>query len=140
MIPRYRAWGRDGNYPGTPSEKFEMFYDVSVVTTHQDKVQHVIADFGMYNESEYNGTEIIDYTLMQSTGLTDKNGKEIFEGDIIDSTDGFLTGVVEFRVGLGMFVSELVEYNSFERLCNVASSRKIIGNIWEHPELAEVSS
>ena len=140
MIPKYRAWGRDGNYPGTPSEKFEMFYDVSVVTTHQDKVQHVIADFGMYNESEYNGTEIIDYTLMQSTGLFDKNGKEIFEGDIIDSTDGFLTGVVEFRVGLGMFVSELVEYNNFERLCNVASSRKIIGNIWEHPELAEVSS
>jgi uncharacterized phage protein (TIGR01671 family) len=77
--------------------------------------------------------------LMQSTGLTDKNGKEIFEGDIIDSTDGFLTGVVEFRVGLGMFISELVEYNNFERLCNVASSRKIIGNIWEHPELAEVS-
>lgn len=140
MIPRYRAWGRDGNYPGTPSEKFEMFYDVSVVTTHQDKVQHVIADFGMYNESEYNGTEIIDYTLMQSTGLFDKNGKEIFEGDIIDSTDGFLTGVIEFRVSLGMFISELVEYNNFERLCNVASSRKIIGNIWEHPELAEVSS
>lgn len=28
--------------------------------------------------------------------------------------------------------------NNFERLCNVASSRKIIGNIWEHPELAEV--
>ena len=79
-----------------------------------------------------------DLSLMQSTGLTDKNGKEIFEGDIIDSTDGFLTGVVEFRVGLGMFVSELVEYNCFERLCNVASSRKIIGNIWEHPELAEV--
>lgn len=140
MIPRYRAWGRNGNYPGTPSEKFEMFYDVSVVTTYQDKVQHVIADFGMYNESEYNGTEIIDYTLMQSTGLTDKNGKEIFEGDIIDSTDGFLTGVIEFRIGFGMFVSELVEYNSFERLSNVASSRKIIGNIWEHPELAEVSS
>lgn len=81
-----------------------------------------------------------DIVLMQSTGLRDKNGKEIFEGDIIDSTDGFLTGVIEFRVSLGMFVSELVEYNNFERLCNVASSRKIIGNIWEHLELVEVSS
>lgn len=84
--------------------------------------------------------DLKNYVLMQSTGLRDKNGKEVFEGDIIDSTDGFLTGVVEFRVSLGMFVSELVEYNNFERLCNVASSRKIIGNIWEHPELAEVRS
>lgn len=81
-----------------------------------------------------------DIVLMQSTGMIDKNDREIFEGDIIDSTDGFLTGVIEFRVSLGMFVSDLVEYNNFERLCNVASSRKIIGNIWEHPELAEVSS
>lgn len=79
-----------------------------------------------------------DLNLMQSTGFRDKNGKEIFEGDIIDSTDGFLTGVVEFREALGMFVSNLVEYNNFEHLCNVTSSRKIIGNIWEHPELAEV--
>lgn len=79
-----------------------------------------------------------DLNLMQSTGFRDKNGKEIFEGDIIDSTDGFMTGVVEFRESLGMLVSNLVEYNNFERLCNVASSRKIIGNIWEHPELAEV--
>lgn len=80
-----------------------------------------------------------DLNLMQSTGFRDKNGKEIFEGDIISSTDGFLTGVVEFREFLGMFVSELVEYSNFERLCNVATSRKVIGNIYENPELLEVS-
>lgn len=66
--------------------------------------------------------------------------KKSFGGDIIDSTDGFMTGIIEFRVSLGLFISDFVEHNNFERLCNVASSRRIIGNIWEHPELAEVNS
>lgn len=144
MIPRYRAWGRDGNYPGTPSEKFEMFYDVSVVTTHQDKVQHVIADFGMYNESEYNGTEIIDYTLMQSTGLTDKNGKEIFEGDILSiETDKENVKVeVSWDSKHALFVFESKKYNAKQALGELFEDNsypfKIIGNVWEDPELVEV--
>lgn len=81
-----------------------------------------------------------DLVLMQSTGLTDKNGKEIFEGDILDSEDGFLAGVVELRRDLGMFVSTLIKYNNFERLCSIANSREIIGNIYSNPELAEVDS
>lgn len=123
MIPRYRAWLKE---------------DKEMIDVDEMHFKNGELDFigngitWMYKKS--------DIVLMQSTGFKDKNGKEIFEGDIIDSTDGFLTGVVEFRVDLGMFISELVEYNNFERLCNVASSRKIIGNIWEHLELVEVSS
>lgn len=125
MIPKFRAWDEKNK---------EMFKDTFAVT-ESGEVVTVEQDF-ITNAPDY---IFVDHlTLMQSTGLTDKNGKEIFEGDIIDSTDGFLTGVIEFRVSLGMFVSDLVEYNSFERLCNVASSRKIIGNIYENPELLEV--
>lgn len=124
MIPRYRAWDKE----------FKEMVQVDALVFEEQIIKVTYKNGNVVKE------DLKNYVLMQSTGLKDKNGKEIFEGDIIDSTDGFLTGVVEFRVGLGMFVSELVEYNSFERLCNVASSRKIIGNIWEHPELAEVSS
>lgn len=124
MIPRFRVWDVELK---SMKEVMDIDYRLECVELSDSDGDTYIQGFS-------------NIKLMQSTGLTDKNGKEIFEGDIIDSTDGFLTGVVEFRVGLGMFVSELVEYNSFERLCNVASSRKIIGNIWEHPELAEVSS
>ena len=84
--------------------------------------------------------DLKNYVLMQSTGLKDKNGKEIFEGDIIGTKDGLLNGVVEFNIDLGMWTNSLVRYNNFERLCNVASSRKIIGNIWEDGELLDVEN
>lgn len=124
MIPRFRAWDKE----------FKEMVQVDALVFDEQIIKATYKNGNVVKE------DLKNYILMQSTGLTDKNDKEIFEGDIIDSTDGFLTGVIEFRVSLGMFVSDLVEYNSFERLCNVASSRKIIGNIWEHPELAEVSS
>lgn len=124
MTPRFRAWDKE----------FKEMVQVDALVFEEQIIKATYKNGNVVKE------DLKNYVLMQSTGLTDKNGKEIFEGDIIDSTDGFLTGVIEFRVSLGMFVSDLVEYNSFERLCNVASSRKIIGNIWEHPELAEVSS
>ncbi len=128
MIPRFRAWDKIHK---TMYEADDIMY----IDFGKSKISVKTLFFEQTNRYDFD-----DIVLMQSTGLRDKNGKEIFEGDIIDSTDGFLTGVIEFRVSLGMFVSYLVEYNNFERLCNIASSRKIIGNIWEHPELAEVSS
>lgn len=121
---RFRAWDKE----------FKEMVQVDALIFDEQIIKATYKNGNIVKE------DLKNYVLMQSTGLKDKNGKEIFEGDIIDSTDGFLTGVIEFRVSLGMFVSYLVEYNNFERLCNIASSRKIIGNIWEHPELAEVSS
>lgn len=144
MIPKFRAWGKNGNYPGTQSEKFEMFYDVSVVTTYKDKEQHVIADFGMYNESEYNGTEILDYQLMQSTGLFDKNGVEIFEGDVVnafdyDSDEGKvykttdLTGVITYHKNAFCIQSGKILIDLWVH----AEEIEIIGNIYQNSDLLE---
>ncbi|GAA5408667.1 hypothetical protein SuUB92_06400 [Streptococcus uberis] len=144
---KFRAWGRDGNHPGTPSEKLEMFYDVSVVTTYQDGEQHVIADFGMYNESEYSGTEIIDYTLMQSTGLFDKNGVEIFEGDIVKSCR-LVNGHIYEYVGQVKFVDfgwNIVDkkhtydpfYNYTDGYPDEIWEIEVIGNIYENLDLLE---
>lgn len=124
MIPKYRA------------------YDSGSLCRMYRPEEVWVCDGGIWviDEDSWDGSLISnnDLNLMQSTGLIDKNGKEIFEGDIIVSRDVLLTGVIEFRADLGMFVSELVEYNNFERLCNVANSSEIIGNIWENPELLEV--
>ena len=123
MIPRYRAW----------LKKDKEMIDVEEIHFNNGELDFIgDAITWMCKKS--------DIVLMQSTGFKDKNGKEIFEGDIVDSEDGILSGVVEFRPDLGMFVSTLIKYNNFERLCNVADSVHIIGDIYTNPELAEVSS
>lgn len=123
MIPRFRAWLKEDK---------EMI-DVDEMHFKNGELDFIGNGIAwMYKKS--------DIVLMQSTGFKDKNGKEIFEGDIVDSEDGILSGVVEFRPDLGMFVSTLIKYNNFERLCNVADSVHIIGDIYTNPELAEVSS
>ena len=128
MIPRYRAWNK------ATKEMYEVD-DIMSIDFGKSEISVKTLFFERTNCYNFN-----DIVLMQSTGLTDKNRKEIFEGDIIDSYDVGLSGIVEFRPDLGAFVRTLIEYNNFERLCNVANSTKIIGNIYENPELAEVSS
>lgn len=120
MIPRYRAWLKE------------------------DKEMVDVEEINFFNgEFDFIGDAITwmcksdDCVLMQSTGLRDKNGKEIFEGDILGTDGGLLDGVVEYRTDLGMWTNSLLRYNNFERLCCIANSREIIGNIWENGELLD---
>ena len=78
-----------------------------------------------------------EIVLMQSTGLFDKKGVEIFEGDVLTSQNYPVKGVVEFRTDLGLWVHYLKGYSYFEYLGNVASSKEIIGNVYENRELLE---
>ena len=121
MIPRFRAWDK----------KFKEMVQVDALVFEEQIIK------ATYKNGNVAKEDLKNYVLMQSTGLRDKNGKEIFEGDIVDSEDGILSGIVGFRPDLGMFVSTLVKYNNFERLCNVADSVHIIGDIYTNPELAE---
>mgnify|MGYP006197260585 CR=1 FL=1 len=74
------------------------------------------------------------YVLMQYTGLRDKNGKEIYEGDIIKTDyNGGFTGNIEYRLGEWLIMrgtadilADLHKYNW---------DIEVIGNIYENPEL-----
>ncbi len=129
MIPRYRAWYVLAE---------EMINEILMISFVRKEIIGKFSDGStsvpLKFEDERNGEDVI---LMQSTGLKDKNGKEIFEGDILGTKDGLLNGIIEYREDLGMFVNSLIRYNNFERLCNVASDREVIGNIYENPELLE---
>jgi len=92
----------------------------------------------------------MEIVVMQYTGLKDKNGKEIYEGDIVMLRDVFL-GPVEFGhfelAGGGVlegflsyktpcFAMRLDDgsgYTDLGESCNI----RVIGNIWENPELLE---
>jgi uncharacterized phage protein (TIGR01671 family) len=82
------------------------------------------------------------YTLMQFTGLRDKNGKEIYEGDVVTVTN-WLNGEpweghihnceIEFKGGK----FDLKDHWMHESL--ESSDVTVIGNIYENPELVKPS-
>lgn len=123
MIPKYRVWDKE----------LRTMLDVSLIDFKKGVLVGEHWEFG-----ETNFMSCDEIVIMQTTGLLDKNGKEIFEGDILGTKGGLLNGVVEYRSDLGMWTNSLIRYNNFERLCTVANSREIIGNVHENPEFLEV--
>ncbi len=121
MIPKFRAWNKLAS----------RMYIVDGLYFDRGMIQYA------NNDNVIRFIKLENITLMQSTGLKDKNGQEIFERDVLGTKDGLLNGIIEYREDLGMFVNSLIRYNNFERLCNVASDREILGNIYENPELLE---
>lgn len=122
MIPKFRAWDK----------VFKEMVQVNALVLDEQVVKVTYKNGNVAKE------DMKEYELMQSTGLKDKNGKEIFEGDVLTSQNYPIKGVVEFRTDLGLWVHYLKGYNYFEYLGNVAGSKEIIGNIYENPELLEV--
>ena len=90
-------------------------------------------NIGMINEHKD------DFELMQFTGLKDKNGKEIFEGDIIKATyeQEFEFGEVFWDNDSASFDIRGDNWKSMENLQEAPQYYEVIGNIYENPELLE---
>ena len=74
------------------------------------------------------------FPLMQYTGLKDKNGKEIYEGDILSISDREGDNQVVYFAE-GFYCTD--EFALFELTRSKTRTFEVIGNIYENPELLE---
>lgn len=105
--------------------------------TGTETIRHII-DNGMLHD-------VVPETIGQFTGLKDKNGKEIYEGDVLKSRS--IIHVVEYKEDEGAFVGR---FNRSARVTMLQPNyvpllqwwinkykKEVVGNIHDNPELKE---
>lgn len=126
MIPKFRA------------------YDSGSLTRMYQPEEVMVCDGNIWiiDEDDVAGSWIVnnDLNLMQSTGLKDKNGKEIFEKDILDYNGRKV--IVKWHGSYACFIYEFVDElknrtTEWQPLYLSYYKFEIIGNIYENPEMLE---
>lgn len=116
---KFRAWD---------AERKEMFYPSNLTTEIYKRNQSVNLVCRRFTGDS-------NSILMQYTGITDRKGKEIYEGDIIN--DSGKECVVKFNDGntLAFWLDSISEGLGYLMCSTESEWYEVIGNIYENPEL-----
>ena len=117
-LPKFRAWFKNK----------KVMSEVKKINFWSEELDTVA----------FEGKSLEDVELMQATGLFDKNGTEIFEGDILanvdESGDELVYLYVIYKDGKFMAV-ENEERGYFADLVDCTAYHSVVGNIYENAEL-----
>ncbi|MDT2709511.1 YopX family protein [Enterococcus gallinarum] len=136
MVPKYRCWFKNSGIQAAHMVEW-------------DKLKEFVGLGRLFDDSKKSTL----FTLMQSTGLKDKNGVEIFEGDVVKVSDGSneedsYFSVVKNYADEGYPAFDIEAPSSWYYESNVLSTItcgeyetiEVIGNIYENPELLDQSN
>lgn len=124
MIPKFRAWDKE----------LQTMLDVSLIDFKKGVLVGEHWKFGETNFINFDEVE-----LMQSTGLKDKNGKEVFVGDIIKCTRGCPHEVYLVKEYGGTYIGGMpaIYLKGIREGYAWTEHEEILGNVYENPELLE---
>ena len=118
---KFRAWDKEN----------EEMYDVAMIDVETGEVAYTDHPTG------YNADALLEQVeLMQYTGLKDKNGKEIYEGDILKDCDTREIKTVIWHKNC--FI--LRDTKGFYQWTYFEDEHEVIGNIYENSDLLEVKN
>ena len=134
MTPKFRAWDRTRN---------EMNYKVMVGNCDTDDENWTCPIIWIEEKKDWLHFDDYD-SIMQSTGLKDKNGKEIFEGDVLELKDcGETIGNVKvyWDDSLALFQLDAIIVDEKAPIYKVVDDENysyiVVGNVYKNPELLE---
>jgi len=130
---KFRAWDKDNKTMKTPDSIHWTGGEIDIVRVEE---QQGVSENGVIFRKLI---PIKDYILMQYTGLEDRNGKAIYEGDIIGNPITVEKYQVKYSqdrfVISSLFDSMTTQRDGFYDLFQGCSNLEVIGNIYENKEL-----